>query len=176
MTTLTLQELDTRVTELEQHVARLSGEHVEIVEATVSPTGEVKEELHAELVKAEGPPPGMTVTEWLSSMTGSPGIVVDPTKARATPCIRMELGEGRKDLVYSEGIIGALDEEQKALYCQEGYTEREVTPAQRERIETMERAAKSCSTETEHLEAPERIHSYFACLGRELKSKGQEVW
>lgn len=161
-------DLDRRMGELEQGGASRGDVTVETVEAQIEIVG-------AQVTGT--PPPGMSIPEWISSISGSPGIVVDPGKARSTPCIRMELGEGRKALVYSPGIVGALDEEQQALYCQEGYEERPITPKQRERLEAMGTAAKLCSLEsTESPDASRLIDDYFACLGRELKAVGQETW
>ena len=153
-----LADLDRRMGGLEQGGTMPGGVTVEAVEAQVDIVG-------AQVTGT--PPPGMSIPEWISSLSGSPGIVVDPGKARSTSCIRMELGEGHKPLIYSPGIVGALDEEQQALYCQEGYEERHITPKQQERLEAMSTAAKLCS---------KHIDSYFACLGRELKAKGQETW
>jgi len=41
------------------------------------------------------------------------GIVVDEEKAKKSPCYRVD----GTNLVFSEGIIGALNEEQKEKYC-----------------------------------------------------------
>lgn len=122
------------------------------------------------------PPPGVSLPEWISGISGSPGIVVDAGKARATPCIRMELGEGDPPLVYSPGIIGPLDEEQQALYCQEGYEDRSLSEAHQERLRAMSEAARECSVEAREVAPTEQIEAYFGCMGRELKAGGHDTW
>ena len=72
--------------------------------------------------------------------------------------------------------MGALDDEQKQVYCAPGYIEHEVTPKQRERLATMEAASKKCSAETTGEAGREHIQQFFTCLSKELKSKGQEAW
>jgi len=120
--------------------------------------------------------PGELVADWVSGVSGSPGIVVDPGVARSTPCTRIDLGDGMKALVFSKGIIGALDKEQQALYCQLGYTEQEATPKQRERISNLSQAAKLCSAETAGIvHTEEHLTKYFSCLGRELRAKGEST-
>jgi len=103
---------------------------------------------------------------------GSDGYVVDAGLARATKCTRIDLGAGRKPLVYSPGIIGALDEGQEILYCQEGFIEREASEAQLEHIQAMSDAAEVCSTEASDVTDPKsHINAYFTCLGRELAKR-----
>ncbi len=171
-----LDELDDAVKSLEDQVAMLSGEHIHLIGGIVTPAGEFIEEPHGEIVAAEGPPPGQSVSEWINGLYGSPGIVIDEERALSTPCIRIELGEGRKPLVYSHGIIGALDDEQQQVYCASGYIERPLTPKQQERLATMETAAKKCSAETTGITGQEHVKQYFTCLAKELRSKGQEAW
>lgn len=165
--------VETRVQEIEAQIRRLSGTHVELVAATVGASGEITEGPHAEIVVAEGPPPGMTVAEWVSGINGSPGIVVDPGLARSTPCIRLSLGDSARPLVYSKGIIGTMDEGQEALYCQEGYEDREASEDQKARLDAMRTAARTCSGEAHGESTQEHLESYFSCLGRELKRQGQ---
>ena len=164
--------MESRLNDIEAQIQRLTGTHVELVAATVGVGGEITEGPHAEVVVAEGPPPGMTLAEWVSGISGSPGIVVDPGVARSTPCIRLSLGEGSHPLVYSRGIIGAMDEGQEALYCQEGYEDREASAAQKERLAAMKQAAQTCSQEAGGATTQEHLESYFSCLGRELKRQG----
>lgn len=123
----------------------------------------------------EDPVPGESMSEWVSGIGGSPGILIDPGLARATKCTRIDLGAGRKPLVYSPGIIGALDEGQEVLYCQEGMVQREASPAQLAHLQAMSEAAKTCSVEAKAVAEPrEHIEAYFSCLGRELAKKHQE--
>jgi hypothetical protein len=171
-----LEDLDRDVKSLEEKVETLYGEHVHLIGGIVTPTGEYIEAPQAEIVGAEGPPPGQSVSEWISGLFGSPGFVVDMEAAMRGPCLRIQLGEGRRPLVYHTGIVGALDDDQKERFCQAGYKDRDLTPKQRERIATMEVAAKKCSAETTGEPGRERIQGYFTCLAKELKSKGQEAW
>jgi len=121
---------------------------------------------------AEVPLPDTSLEEWACGIGGSPGIIVDPGLARTTTCTRIDLGEGHKPLVYSPGIIGALDEGQQALYCESGMVEREASPAQRAHLQAMSTAAKLCSAESHAKTDPrERLEVYFSCLGRELAAK-----
>ena len=167
-----------QVKQLEARVRVLEGPHVEIVARDISPTGEEVAGPHAEVVVAEGPPPGQSLADWLSSLGGSPGLVVDPGTARATSCIALELDASHPPRVYSKGIIGPLDEEQQALYCQEGIEHRPLSPEQRERMEIMAQAAPRCSEATKPLEdkGMERIEAYLGCMATELKSRGHESW
>jgi rubrerythrin len=120
--------------------------------------------------------PGENVSEWVSGIGGSPGIVVDEAKALRTSCIRISLGEGRKPLIYSPGIVGALDAGEQEKYCKAGYVDREATPKQKARIQALANAAHICSQETKGAVGTEdHLTRYFACLGRELKSQGVEV-
>jgi len=107
---------------------------------------------------------------------GSDGYVIDAGLARSTKCTRIDLGPGRKTLVYSPGIIGSLDEQQEVLYCQLGYEEREASEAQLAHIQAMSDAAQICSAESDPVADPkEHINAYFTCLGRELakRQKGE---
>lgn len=168
--------LQDKMRQMDEKIEVLYGEHVHLIGGEITPTGEIVQEPHADIVAAEGPPPGQSVSEWISGLFGSPGIVIDEGRALSTPCIKIELGEGRRPLVYSHGIMGALDDEQKQVYCVPGYIEHEVTPKQRERLATMEVASKKCSAETTGEAGREHIQRFFTCLSKELKSNGQEAW
>ena len=168
--------LQDKMRQMDEKIEVLYGEHVHLIGGEITSTGEIVQEPHAEVVAAEGPPPGQSVSDWISGLFGSPGIVIDEERALSTPCIKIELGEGRRPLVYSHGVIGGLDDQQKELYCRPGYIEREITPKQRERLATMEFAAKKCSSEGVGPPGREHIQQFFTCLSKELKSKGQEAW
>jgi len=127
--------------------------------------------LQGEKCIADAPLPGETLSEWVSGIGGEPGIVVDPGLARTTACTRIDLGPGQKGLVYSPGIIGALDDEQQALYCQAGTIDREATAGQRAHLQAMSEAAKICALQGSQTDPRERLEAYFSCLGRELARK-----
>lgn len=170
-----LDAIEAKVADMDQKIARLYGPHVELVEKAINIEGEQVEGPHAEIVAAEGPPPGQTLEDWLSSVTGSPGFVVDPGTARDTPCIKVEFDSGGRALVYSKGIRGALDEEQQALYCQQGYEVRQLTEQQKARAEALRISSHVCYDETKGVpEFKERFGNYYSCLGRELRAKGVE--
>ena len=117
-------------------------------------------------------PDGPCQTDFLSQMGGSPGIVLDPGMARATPCVRYTIGE--KPLVYSKGILGALDPEQEQVYCP-SWIDKEPTPAQRERIEAFQQSADACKTEIADVPKGEKLHPWLGCMTRELRTKGVKV-
>ena len=172
-----MAQMKARLDELDAKVGALMGPHAQHVLMSLDPTGQEVEGEHTEFVLSEGPPPGVSVAEWVSGLNGSPGIVVDPGIARSTPCLALELGDGYKPLVYSKGIVGALDEDQVDLYCQEGLETREASPKQRARLEALREASHECHIEAE----PEKEHgsqahleAYFACLGKELRTRGIE--
>ncbi|RJO60343.1 MAG: hypothetical protein C4542_09635 [Dehalococcoidia bacterium] len=114
-----------------------------------------------------------SVAEWVTG-ADDPGIVVDAGLARTTPCIRYELGAG-KSLVFSRGIVGPLDEEQQALYCQNGIEVRVPTPGQQSRLQAMRSAATTCRIAAQGTNTREYLQSFFSCLGKELKDKGVEL-
>lgn len=97
---------------------------------------------------------------FVSGLAG--GIVVDPSLARSTPCIQIELGDRR--LVYSRGIIGALSDENEAAYCAEGVIPHVVTEAQLTRIRSLTEAAPKCATDTND------VDTFLSCIGRELRA------
>jgi len=155
----TIDELEARLSALEQHVM---GPKVELVAVALNPEGEVVEGPHAELIAGELPPLGFDLQEYLRAMVSGPPLVHDPGRARSTTCYRLHLGEGLS-VVYSEGVTGALTPELEALYCAEGYLEREATPEERSRILAYQRAGAACAGETE-------LGPWSSCLERELQS------
>jgi hypothetical protein len=121
------------------------------------------------------PIPGQNVAEWVSRIGGSPGIVVDDDLAKTTPCLRIDLGDGMSPLVFSKGIVGALDEKQIGQYCTLGFLDKSATPQQLTRLQSMSEAAHTCHIDTQELSgSPDHLKAYFSCLGKELKKKGVE--
>jgi len=108
----------------------------------------------------------------LPGIYGSPGIVVNEHLASSTPCTGVHL-DG-KDMVWSRGIIGALDEGQKAKYCTAGikFTERFGL---KKRVEKFTEAAHLCSESTKHLEGREKLLGYLSCMSKELEQRGIKV-
>lgn len=128
------------------------------------------------LTALEAQAEGTSIAVWISSLGGSPGHVVDPGVARSTSCLGIELGEEHGRLVYSKGVVGALDEEQRALYCQQGVEAREATPEQKKRLVAMESAGKACGTKATGDDTHQHISAFFTCLGDELRSRGVQAW
>lgn len=172
--------LESRLDEMSANLSRLSGPHVQLSAGAMGEQGQMVEGPHAELVLAEGPGPGQTLGEWISGLVcgGSdvgrraPGIIVDAGIARSTPCIRAALPNGGS-LVFSRGIVGALDSDQEALYCGSGYQDYTPDPTACARLEALREASRSCSTEISTLpDGEDRIAPYYACIGRELRERG----
>ena len=154
----------------------LDGKGREEVDSLMAQIGQLEEVVNQVEEAAEGEPiPGQSVKDWVNIIEGTPGVVVDPDLARATPCIRIEM-EKDAHKVYSKGIIGALDEEEQALYCQGGFEDRALTEAQRDRMSTMQEAAGECKRQMEEKQPQDRVGSFFGCLGEELRNKGHEGW
>ena len=106
-------------------------------------------------------------------MSGSPGIIVDEGVARASACTRFDLGGG-SELIFSKGVIGALDEGQKALLCTETVT-KPLSPEQERRLRGWREAAATCKGEIADLPDGKKVKPWLLCMSRELKGKGMEV-
>lgn len=100
------------------------------------------------------------------AMTDSPGLVSDEGLARATPCNCFALGDGAEEC-FSKGIVGGLDEGQKALFCNPRVT-REPTPAQKAHLEIW----RSCGDEVKVLPKGERLSPFYSCIEREQRARG----
>lgn len=115
--------------------------------------------------------PGLQPADWTHRVRGDNAIVVDPEVARTTKCTRVNVGDGGY-VVYSKGIVGALDDAQITEYCSMGFDDRVATPAQSQRFLTFAEAANSCSLESRGTGA---VDVFFTCLGKELKKRGVEA-
>ena len=100
------------------------------------------------------------------------GVVVDDEVARTSTCHRMNLNGGA--LVFSKGIVGALDEGQRELYCPET-VDVELTPEQKKRYEDFKDAVVVCQTEIKDVPKGERLQPWLKCMSREAKKKGIEL-
>jgi len=114
-----------------------------------------------------------TATDFLPSMEGSPGIVVDEGVARAAPCTRFDLGEG-KELVFSKGVVGGLDEGQRALYCPETITQ-PLSEEQQRRLRGWRESADVCKGEIAEIPKGEKLQPWLGCMSRELSARGMEL-
>lgn len=105
------------------------------------------------------------------ALTDSPGIVVDEGIARATPCECLELaGGGESDECYSKGVVGRLDEGQRALYCNPRL---DVAPEAGARA----RAAMydTCGRQVKALPPGDRLAPFFSCIDKEQRARGIEA-
>jgi len=100
---------------------------------------------------------------------GSPGIVVDEARAKASPC-RCYLD---RKLCFSKGIIGALSEEQKKIYCPT--TETLESPRLERRLKGWMEAKTICKAEIEPIPKGERLEPWLSCMSRELGARGIEA-
>lgn len=106
---------------------------------------------------------------------GSPGIIVDETKAEKTPCKCVEYKPG-KSLCWSPGIWGALTNEQEKLYCPT--TEKIERPGTIERMSKWQDAVNICKTEIAAIpesEGEKRVTTWLRCMSRELVARGIEA-
>jgi len=103
---------------------------------------------------------------------GSPGIVIDETVARASPCRCIEYRPGKK-LCFSKGIVGALSDEQEKVYCP---TEEKLeSPGLERRLEHWMESVDTCKAEIAKIAPGERLEPWLSCMGRELKARGVEA-
>lgn len=103
---------------------------------------------------------------------GSPGIVVNEATAMASPCRCIEYRPGKK-LCFSKGIIGALSDEQEAIYCP--VTEELESPGLEKRLKDWMDAVETCKSEIAPIPKGERLEPWLSCMSRELKARGIEA-
>ena len=103
---------------------------------------------------------------------GSPGIVVDEARARATPCRCIEYRPGKK-LCFSKGIIGALSDEQEKIYCPT--TVPLESPGLERRLESWMGAVETCKAEIAGIPKGEKLEPWLSCMSRELVAHGVEA-
>jgi len=103
---------------------------------------------------------------------GSPGIVVNEATAMASPCRCIEYRPGKK-LCFSRGIIGALSDEQEAIYCP--VTEELESPGLEKRLKDWMDAVETCKAEIAPIPKGERLEPWLSCMSRELKARGIEA-
>ena len=103
---------------------------------------------------------------------GSPGIVVNEATAMASPCRCIEYRPGKK-LCFSKGIIGALSDEQEAIYCP--VTEELESPGLEKRLKDWMDAVETCKAEIAPIPKGERLEPWLSCMSRELKARGIEA-
>jgi len=104
---------------------------------------------------------------------GSPGLVVDEARARASPCSCFTY-KG-KDMCWSRGIIGLLTQDQENIYCVAGKTYK-AQPALTERYRSFAEAAEEAHKKIEAMPSGvERLEVWLSAMGEELSKRGIEV-
>ena len=103
---------------------------------------------------------------------GSPGIVVNEATAMASPCRCIEYRPGKK-LCFSKGIIGALSDEQEAIYCP--VTEELESHGLEKRLKDWMDAVETCKAEIAPIPKGERLEPWLSCMSRELKARSIEA-
>jgi len=103
---------------------------------------------------------------------GSPGIVVNEATAMASSCRCIEYRPGKK-LCFSKGIIGALSDEQEAIYCP--VTEELESPGLEKRLKDWMDAVETCKAEIAPIPKGERLEPWLSCMSRELKARSIEA-
>lgn len=103
---------------------------------------------------------------------GSPGIVVDETLAKATPCRYIEYKPGKR-LAFSKGIVGALSDEQEEIYCPEWI--KLNSPGMERRLANWMESVDTCKAEIAEIPKGERLEPWLSCMSRELKTVGIEA-
>lgn len=120
---------------------------------------------------------GTKIENWMQEAFNAPGtidgIVVDEGKARESDCRRIALGDS-SHLVYSKGIVGALNHDQEKLYCT-NITDVDIPPEVAARTKILRDATIICQEQVHDLPADERLAIFMPCLVREAKKKGLEI-
>jgi len=103
---------------------------------------------------------------------GSPGLVVDEARAKASPCRCVEYAPDKR-LCWSRGIIGALTDEQEVTYCPTTYDVRR--PGTVERMRKWQEAVDTCKVELARIpeaSGEERVTTWLRCMSAQLAARG----
>lgn len=101
----------------------------------------------------------------------SPGIVVNPEIAKSSPCRCAVLDSS--ELCFSRGIVGAMDEGQKQLYCQpKTYFE---SPGLQERLKKFKEAVAAAQERIKDIPKGERLEPWLSVMSEELEKRGIAV-
>jgi hypothetical protein len=101
----------------------------------------------------------------------SPGIVVYPDIAKASPCKCAKVDGS--ELCFSPGIIGAMDEGQKELYCNPKTTFK--SPALIQRLKIFKQAVKAAQKKVKDIPKGERLEPWLAAMSEELTKRAIKV-
>jgi len=104
---------------------------------------------------------------------GSPGAVLDEATAKASPCSCFTY-KG-KDMCWSRGIVGMLNQDQQAVYCVAGKAYK-ARPALTKRYERFAEAAEEAHRKIEAMpKGMPRLEAWLGAMGEELSKRGIEV-
>jgi len=109
---------------------------------------------------------GLLLNMAVESM-GSPGIVVNPEVAKATPCRCYKIDE--TEMCFSKGIIGTLSKAQKEAYCPSKIM---LTEGIARRVKLFKEAAAEAHKKIEKLPKGEKLEPWLAAMGEELRKRG----
>jgi len=97
---------------------------------------------------------------------GSPGVVIDEERALNSPCTGYK-ADGKEILVFSEGVIGNLDKEQREKFCTLG-TSWKTSPAVSKRYTKFKEAIKAAKGKYKNGD----ITKWLELVGEEMRKKG----
>ncbi|MBW2672525.1 MAG: hypothetical protein JRD89_03795 [Deltaproteobacteria bacterium] len=103
---------------------------------------------------------------------GTPGIVVDEARAKATPCNCFTYRD--KDYCYSPGIIGMMDPDQVQAYCPTKQFDT-VRPGIKERFAKFREAAEEAHKKIEAIPKGERLIPWLEAMSQSLAKRGIEI-
>jgi hypothetical protein len=95
--------------------------------------------------------------------------ILDEEAARTTPCLCRELKDG--SVCFSEGAVGPLDDEQRALFCAVGEEPLVLTEEQAARLQQFADAAAHCRIEVVQEGDANETEPYLACMKAELRRR-----
>lgn len=98
---------------------------------------------------------------------GLGGIVVNPDIAARTPCTCYG------NICFSRGVIGALNESERAAYCPS--IVQKTSPAMTRRLEKWQESKEICKTKAAEFPKGERLIPYTQCMSMELSKRGIEI-
>lgn len=101
----------------------------------------------------------------------SPGIVVYPDIAKASPCKCAKVDGS--ELCFSAGIIGAMDEEQKEVYCNPRTSFK--SPALQQRLKVFKQSVKAAQKKVKDIPKGERLQPWLSAMSEELTKRAMKV-
>ena len=99
---------------------------------------------------------------------GSPGILMDPTVARRTPC-RCYTYKGKPKLCFSEGIVGAMSKTQIESFCNPL-----IKLGESKTLSRFEKASKRAKKKIKSTPKGKKLEKWIKVMGEELKDSGRD--